>query len=119
MTRVEDMTIFERKEYESGNYLIPDSKHFQRVDPNTDDPHSIQYAGKYRVYLLMKRRDTGEWELPTTNMRTDQSLLDCKDTIISDNFVKGVEVHYLTRKPWIHANYDTPIEKDEAATRSK
>lgn len=31
--------------------------HYLEVDPDEKDPKSVGYAGCYRVYLLVKRKD--------------------------------------------------------------
>lgn len=51
------------------------SKYYKLVDSHCKDRRSLHYAGEDRVYLLFRRRGTGEWEFPTRPMFFGQSFL--------------------------------------------
>ena len=46
-------------------YYCEHSKVFFEVDPTVTKQRSIQRAANYRVYLLVKNKETNEWEFPS------------------------------------------------------
>jgi hypothetical protein len=61
------------------------------VDPNIDDPHSIQNASCYTVYLLFKFKETGEWGFPTIPLPAFQTF-----DIMKEDLADIVNNHSMT-----------------------
>lgn len=87
---------------ETGNYYCGHSKYYKNVDPNLDDPKSIQNAPNYKVYFLVKNKENGEWEFPTCPLLENQKFEEAKNSffeLISEG--KWKIAHY-TEVPYLY-----------------
>lgn len=78
---------------------LKDSVHFLEADPNEKDPHSIAYAGGYRVWLLLKEKATGKWVFPIMRMVGNQSFAEVRRKIMKEIFDNKLNVHLLGPSP--------------------
>lgn len=77
------------------------SKYFKNVDPKVTDPKSLHNASCHTTYLLLKNRNTQEWEFPTTEMYVGETFLRAKQNILNsllDN-EESMLVKYLNLYP--------------------
>jgi len=58
------------------DYYCENSKVFFEVDPSVTHPKSIQRVGNYRVYLLVKNKESNEWEFPSFNVLESEKFND-------------------------------------------
>jgi hypothetical protein len=57
------------------------SKYFTKVDPNVTDKKSIQYASDYRVYLMVKDKESQKWTFPSTFMADKATFSNSKNQL--------------------------------------
>lgn len=62
-------------------YYYGNSKKFEHVDPEMRDPHSIQNASCYRVYLLVKDKSLNKWIPPVYPLPMKNTFDMAKDII--------------------------------------
>ena len=82
----DDMPTHLKTENDVRTYFRENSKWYRFTDPTTSDPKSIQYAGMYTTYLLLKKNN--RWFFPTTQVEDKKNFWDTKHRLqreISDN----------------------------------
>ena len=90
------------------------SKNFKNVDPKCSDVRSLHYAPEDRVYLLMKNRNTEEWEFPSSTMYFGQTFLRAKQNLFVELTDNQWKVKYFGQLPLIHTLRDFSMaEKDQ------
>mmetsp|Transcript_4879 Transcript_4879/g.4759 ORF Transcript_4879/g.4759 Transcript_4879/m.4759 type:complete len:416 (+) Transcript_4879:3-1250(+) len=100
---------------------VPNSKHWLEADPDETDPHSIGYAGGYRVWLLLRNKVTQRWEFPSASVFGMNSFNQTKINLMENLFGKDLKVYHITPKPFIVdteaypevTERDRPINFDE------
>jgi hypothetical protein len=80
-------------------YYYGNSKQFFHADPNITDPHSIQYASCYSVYLLVKHRETEKWSFPYMNANTQTTMEFLRMELNERIFQNEMEVGYFCSYP--------------------
>jgi hypothetical protein len=77
------------------------SKHFSKVDPETDDTKSLHFAGEDRIYLILKNKYTKEWEFPTGKVFFGQTFLRAKQNLFSHLTNDTWKVRYIAGYPMV------------------
>lgn len=75
------------------------STHFLRANPIQADPHEIDYAGGYRTYLLLKDRQTEEWQLPEVPLYGSKTFGHYTDEILKSILGGKLELYHFNTKP--------------------
>jgi hypothetical protein len=85
------------------------------VNPEDNDPKKISYAVGYRVYLLVKDRETQKWTFPRIKMRGTRPFKFYKDRITIDFFEPGTIFSYIGPAPALKLT--EMFEKPKVRTR--
>ena len=59
-------------------YYCEHSRLYFQVDPNVQTPKSIQRSPNYKVYLLVKNKENGEWEFPSFYVLESEKFVEAR-----------------------------------------
>lgn len=85
----------------SEDYYCENSKMFFEVDPTVMDPKSIQRASNYKVYLIVKSIDTGEWVFPSFYVLESQKFDDARTKFFGFLSNNNWKIYYYPTEPYV------------------
>ena len=106
----DDEDILDSGEYD---YIWAASKNYLKSDIYMSDPHSIQYAGKHRIFLLVKDIHTGEWGFPTSTLYMDESFVVGKNKLFEQLSGGKWETTFAYGTPLVTTLRDFSIVENE------
>lgn len=110
-----------KKENSDGTheYYCENSKVFSEVDPTVMNTKSIQRAGNYKVYMIFKNAETGNWEFPSLHLLENQTFKEAR-AVLFDAISSGRwQISHYPTEPFVFMQRDFTLKEKEDARNKK
>ena len=107
------------KEDGTEEYYCENSKLYYETDPDVMNPKSIQRAPNYKVYLLVKNRETNSWEFPSFYVLESEKFVDARNKFFGFLSNNNWKIVYYPLEPFVFKTREFSNEEKQDPRNKK